>query len=222
MLLHRWCSLIIVSLKDEVGLIRMLTTRWLHRVSLTCIMLINYVGNVTFWNCIVLYTEFVALYIKSKSFTSKKKMFKIFQLKSKSFESNFSNDWRKLNRLFNSSRITLNLNNISYNLSDSIMDLHSQIKFSLFHITMAQKQWRRFVAALWGLCCHGISIEAIQNKDLHTSLTGYILPISLGMKALLVSLSCWSCVLRHSLSRNQQVLLPRAITKHYRPIFFVI
>ena len=152
----------------------------------------------------------------------KKKMFKIFQLKSKSFESNFSNDWRKLNRLFNSSRITLNLNNISYYLSDSIMDLHSQIKFSLFHITMAQKQWRRFVAALWGLCCHGISIEAIQNKDLHTSLTGYILPISLGMKALLVSLSCWSCVLRHSLSRNQQVLLPRAITKHYRPIFFVI
>ena len=108
------------------------------------------------------------------------------------------------------------------------MDLHSQIKFSLFHLTrlviiLAQKQWRRFVAALWGLCCHGISIEAIQNKDLHTSLAGYVLPISLGMKALLVSLSCWSCVLRHSLSRNQRdrlSFLPQTITKQYKPVFY--
>lgn len=88
------------------------------------------------------------------------------------------------------------------------MDLHNRIKLSLFHLTIlvvisAQKQWRRIVAALWGLCCHGIPTGAIKNKDLYTSMAGNVLPTSLGVKALLVSFSCWSCVLRHRLSRNQ-------------------
>ena len=56
---------------------------------------------------------------KIKIFHFQKYMLKIFQLESKSFESNFSNDRRKLNRLFNSSRITLNHSNILCNLSDS-------------------------------------------------------------------------------------------------------
>ena len=42
MLLHRWCTSIVASFKDAVRLIPLLTTGWLHRLSPTCIMLINF------------------------------------------------------------------------------------------------------------------------------------------------------------------------------------